>query len=337
MHNNPQLEAPAMPMLKAVHRAANTSTCNWQSDDFPDLRKRHESFSHMLGESHLPWTLGRRLEDDFRAAVNFRSFGAYRLAQCHCSGLDGFRSISELASTDAAYLTLLYLQEGRERLQAEGREIILNAGDLILWDSTQKMRFWVPEHVVKVSLLIPEQTFLSHLPQVHDYVGAVIRHDTSMSAILGAHMRALGSQINTLDDVQLGSIMDITLGLLTTTLKSEYGVDRSIQQAMLGRIQEYVVARLDDSDLSPAGIAATFGISIRHLYALFERQGTSVAAWIRARRMERARHDLETASLSGKTVTEIALDWGYSDLSHFSKAFKQTYGQAPRDFMRQCR
>jgi AraC-like DNA-binding protein len=289
----------------------------------------------MLHSSHLPWSIGRTLDDDFEAELDFRGVGGYRLARCRCSRLDGFRSSSEVADTDDAYLTLLYLQEGREQLTAESREISLKAGDLILWDSTQKMRFCVPENIAKVSLLIPQQALVSHLPQAQNYVGAIIREDASMGAILGAHMRALGAQINELTDAQLSSVMDVTLDLLATTLKSEYGIDRSVQLATLSRIREYVVSRLGDPDLSPARIAQAFGISIRHLYSLFEKQDSSVAAWIRAQRMDRARHDLMQVSLSGKSVTEIALDWGYEDLSHFSKTFKQTFGQAPREFLRQ--
>tara|TARA_R110001599_G_scaffold325504_1_gene537688 strand:- start:60397 stop:61374 length:978 start_codon:yes stop_codon:yes gene_type:complete len=316
---------------------AQSSASHWNSASEPSLRDRHERWSEMLHTSHLPWAIGKTLDEDFQAELSFRSFGAYRLAQCSCSRVDGFRSMSEVAGTDKAYLTLLYLQEGREQLTAEGREISLNAGDLILWDSTQKMRFRVPENISKVSLLIPEETLISHFPQAHNYIGAIIRQNAGMGAILGAHMRALGLQINELSDAQLSSVMDVTLDLLATTLRSEYGIDRSVQQATLSRIREYVVSRLGDPDLSPAGIAQVFGISIRHLYSLFEKQDSSVAAWIKVQRMDRARHDLMQAGLSGKSVTEIALDWGYQDLSHFSKTFKQAFGLAPREFLRQYR
>ncbi|MEM8562192.1 MAG: helix-turn-helix domain-containing protein [Pseudomonadota bacterium] len=316
-----------------VSHRRNRRAQRWCTSDEGTQRDRHERLAEMLRSSHLPWQIGSTPDSNFEAELIYRIHGGYRLALCDCDRLDGYRSSREVAETDTAYLTLLYLREGREQITAEGREIHLNAGDMMLWDSTQKMRFWVPEQLRKISLLIPEEALISHLPRAHDYVGAIIRHDHSMGAILGSHMQALGAQINQLSDAQLGSVMDSTLDLLAATLRSEHGIDRSVQQATLGRIKEYLVARLGDTTLNPASIAQDFDISIRHLYTLFEKQGTSVVAWIRTQRMERARHELMQVALSGKSVTEIALDMGYTDLSHFSKSFKQSFGEAPREFI----
>ena len=33
-----------------------------------------------------------------------------------------------------------------------------------------------------------------------------------------------------------------------------------------------------------------------------------------------------------RTIGEIALSWGFSDLTHFSRAFAQAYRVAPREF-----
>ncbi|MEM6580649.1 MAG: helix-turn-helix domain-containing protein [Pseudomonadota bacterium] len=307
---------------------------HWRTSDEATQRDRHERLAEMLRSSHLPWQIGSTLDYNFEAELIYRIHGGYRLAMCDCDRVDGYRSSREVADTNAAYLTLLYLREGREQITAEGREIQLNAGDMMLWDSTQKMRFCVPEQVQKISLLIPEETLISHLPRAHDYVGAIIRHDHSMGAILGSHMQALSAQIGKLSDAQLGAVMDSTLDLLAATLHSEHGIDRSVQHATLGRIKDYLVTRLGDATLNPASIARHFGISVRHLYSLFEKQGTSVVAWIRTQRMERARHELMQVALSGKSVTEIALDVGYTDLSHFSKSFKQAFGEAPRYFLK---
>lgn len=35
----------------------------------------------------------------------------------------------------------------------------------------------------------------------------------------------------------------------------------------------------------------------------------------------------------GKRISEIALRWGFNDLSHFSRAFRQRFGCAPREMV----
>ena len=36
--------------------------------------------------------------------------------------------------------------------------------------------------------------------------------------------------------------------------------------------------------------------------------------------------------LQNRSITDIALSWGFSDPSHFGRRFKQAYGMSPRDY-----
>jgi AraC family transcriptional activator of tynA and feaB len=57
--------------------------------------------------------------------------------------------------------------------------------------------------------------------------------------------------------------------------------------------------------------------------------------WVWSERLERCRRDLEEPLLRVRTVSEIAYSWGFSDVSHFSRSFKQKFGITPRE-CRQC-
>ncbi|GAA0626537.1 hypothetical protein GCM10009547_32520 [Sporichthya brevicatena] len=92
------------------------------------------------------------------------------------------------------------------------------------------------------------------------------------------------------------------------------------------RIETYLRANLADPDLSPETIAAAHFISTRHLHRLFAGTGRTVGQWLRAERLERARHDLVTGQGG---VAEISRRWGFSDPAVFSRAFKAAYGTAP--------
>ncbi|PPK65180.1 helix-turn-helix domain-containing protein [Actinokineospora auranticolor] len=101
---------------------------------------------------------------------------------------------------------------------------------------------------------------------------------------------------------------------------------------LLHRIHAFIDARLSDPELSPTGVAAANHVSTRQLYRLFETEGTTVARWIRDRRLERCRVDLLAARGTG--VSEVGARWGIPDSSYFSRVFRQTYGCAPRDYRR---
>jgi AraC-like DNA-binding protein len=57
--------------------------------------------------------------------------------------------------------------------------------------------------------------------------------------------------------------------------------------------------------------------------------GTSPGKWLLERRLEHSATLLQT---TGMSVTEIMFECGFENLSHFSKAFKERFGQSPSAF-----
>jgi AraC-like DNA-binding protein len=94
------------------------------------------------------------------------------------------------------------------------------------------------------------------------------------------------------------------------------------------RIASFIEKRLDDPELSPVMFARTHHISTRYLYLIFNERGRTVGGWIRARRLAQCRAELANSSRD-RTVTEIAMHWGFSDLAHFSRSFRSAYGVSP--------
>jgi AraC-like DNA-binding protein len=126
------------------------------------------------------------------------------------------------------------------------------------------------------------------------------------------------------------------LDLVTTLFNEELDLrgasSRDPHQILLGRIHDFIEANLGDPDLSPGSIAAAHYISTRHLHDLFRELGTTVAASIRERRLERCRRDLRDPVLSDRPVTAIAARWGFLDSAHFSRIFRAAYGESPTGY-----
>jgi AraC family transcriptional regulator len=80
--------------------------------------------------------------------------------------------------------------------------------------------------------------------------------------------------------------------------------------------------------LTIPGIARAAGISHNHLTRLFRAEtGTTVVAYIRRRRLERAHHLLRASTLS---IPAVAASVGIPDLQAFNKACRRELGAAPR-------
>ena len=101
--------------------------------------------------------------------------------------------------------------------------------------------------------------------------------------------------------------------------------------ALARSAMEIADARLTDPGLSPSSLARDLNVSVRTLHRSFAKTGEPVAAYIRRRRLERARAELAMPT-SRPDITEIAARWCFADNSHFTRAFRKQYGETPSQF-----
>lgn len=102
---------------------------------------------------------------------------------------------------------------------------------------------------------------------------------------------------------------------------------------------QHMLAALDYIDRSIANnislydIARESGFSVPHFYRLFRRlTGDTVGAYMLRRRMSLAAGDLKT---SGKSITGIALEYGFESHDVFTRAFTRVYGMPPGKYRRE--
>ena len=121
----------------------------------------------------------------------------------------------------------------------------------------------------------------------------------------------------------------------------ERGVVRPASRAAMGaiRIGRLSLARrlikhhLSNAALSPAFVAGLLGISVRHLYALFEATGISFSQTVTAQRVEESRRLLKEAP--ERSISQIAFASGFESLATFYRAFQAAHGASPGDFRAQ--
>ena len=86
---------------------------------------------------------------------------------------------------------------------------------------------------------------------------------------------------------------------------------------------------------SVSDLAMLAGVHASHLLRVFRRHhGTTIATYVRRRRIERARIEVAKGDLP---LSMIALDAGFSDQSHFTRIFRQTFGETPARYARSLR
>lgn len=110
---------------------------------------------------------------------------------------------------------------------------------------------------------------------------------------------------------------------------AEIARGRGVKVARLRAIKADIAAH--GGFLSADQIAARHRLSPRYVRKLFESEGTSLSDFMLGQRLARAHRLLSDPRRSGSTITALAFEAGFNDLSYFNRAFRRRYGRTPTD------
>ncbi|KRE16691.1 hypothetical protein ASE66_08680 [Bosea sp. Root483D1] len=99
---------------------------------------------------------------------------------------------------------------------------------------------------------------------------------------------------------------------------------------LFSRAQAHVERSLGDFGLTVGSLMKTLEATRGALYAVFGEHG-GVQAYIRERRLQRCYEVINGDDRAGETLSAIAFSFGFRSEAHFSRAFKERFGMAPRE------
>lgn len=224
---------------------------------------------------------------------------------------------------------VVYLVDGRARFG--GEPPVVDRGELAVLHDASHARIEVEPSAELIIVRIPEAAAGSHAPALRAATGRVLAAEQGSSGLVAHVLRALAAQhdLGTEHPIRLAEHVIGLIGLMCLDARDD---DSGWRSAMLRDAVDYIEQHLGELDLTPDRIAASQNISTRTLHRLFEREGLTLGAWIRTRRLDRCRADLADPDHAATSVSAIGARWGLWDAAHFSRLFKATYGASPRAY-----
>lgn len=216
-----------------------------------------------------------------------------------------------------------------------GREVTVGAGDAVAADSDAgAFRVVRAAPARMIGLRIPRHS----IPV--DAIGSsanpprLVSAQTAALQLLTGYLRgALSSSAlssTPLADVVIWHATElIALSLDPACAATPPPGDRSVRAARLAAIKTDIERHLTDGSLSAATLAARNGITARYLHKLFEDEEMTYSQFVLHRRLALAYRQLRHPRYATRTISSIASDTGFGDLSYFNRTFLRRYGMTP--------
>ena len=234
----------------------------------------------------------------------------------------------------AREIILTFVERGCFEFIQAGRHTVCPANSVVLMDVGVPLDAYQQGPLEILSFRLPE-TFLrqriaglsgllTRAQSAHQGAAAILRDLMHSSWRESAH---LGPDEGQVLPGMFASLIDAAFTPGKPALEND-----SHMATIHRRLQTVIEAEAHNPFLSPALIAARLGISVSYLFTVARRYGKSVRESVIERRLEGCRSLLIDPSWARRSITEIAFHWGFQDSSHFSRRFRERFGESPRAY-----
>jgi AraC-like DNA-binding protein len=256
-----------------------------------------------------------------------------RVSRVSASGHLLERTPRHMSPHEQSQFVLCLQLSGQGMVIQDGRTATLGPGDATIYDTSRPYTLSHHGHFNAIGVVIPADS-LSLRPRTMESLAALVMDSSDpVTSVVNGAIGSLEHGLAELPSLAQARVAHSIVELLETLClhyATSTGTLRSDSPlSQLDPIMRYIDEHLADPELSPPMIAAAHFMSVRSLHTLVKAGGTSVAGWIRHRRLERCRCDLANPALLSLSVAAIGARSGLIHAPHFSNLFRSKYGVTP--------
>lgn len=322
-----------LPLLSPKTSAASQHAMMFSTHDVT-AAERGDWWREVICRHYANVDITSKVDDTFQAETRLMSLGQLQLSSIRSSAISIKKQPRDPERIDQdAYFAVLLLS-GRYRLEQHGRMACLLPGDIAIYDATQPHDIDCAGEFSKLIFAMPRPILTTRFARPDACTAIRIAGTQGIGAVTSNFLRTLSANLDQLGQHELATISESALNLISLALASiqPTKLKHSRSQAMtLTRIKCYIAQNLSVSDLDTRIIAQAVGISPRYINVLFAQENQSLMRYVLQQRLDRCYQDIANHKQNGLKISSIAFRWGFNDLSHFSRVFRQRYGMSPRE------
>ena len=268
----------------------------------------------------------------FKATIKPISLHDLRIVRASFSPGITFRD-SELIKKDRSNsFALLIAQSGNIFVTHQGRDLRLGCGDATLLHSRASGDVGSLEQFSYMPVLIPHAELATRVPRFGDAITRRVPRQSEVLQLMRTYLRVLVKGRFSREGHQTIGEHIVDLAALAITSHGALGESSlsAVAAAYTRAIFDCITSHYSDPELSVPKVAQRLGISPRYLQRLLEKSGTSFTGHLAEVRLKHAFALLTAQAKSDVRICDVALQAGFSDISHFNRLFRSRFGDTPK-------
>lgn len=272
----------------------------------------------------------------FRGSVTQAPLGKAVCSEVCSDRQHVYRTPSRIARSDQDFVLIALGNRGDGGVAQDGREAVIHSGEFALYDTTRPYELKFNGAFTQTIFKVPREMLQRRLGATETLTAISFGAEVPLERLAYDFIFRLCQSADRLAPGNAAALSEQAVDLLAMALSERLGKtslpSSTHRSALLYRLKAHIRARLSDPDLSPAETAAALGMSPRYVNDLLADEDMSFQRYVLAERLAQCRRDLASPVLAHRHISEIAFAWGFNDLSHFGRVFREHFGMSPRDF-----
>ena len=245
------------------------------------------------------------------------------------------RTQDMVRKSEEGYLKIVAPTKGRAGVEQMGRQAWVGPGTWTIYDTTGSYAVGNPERVEHLIVMVPKAQMVERGLRLENLMARPVGGSSGIARVALTTMRSTYQELTNMSADAARGAGELITQLVHLSLLELAGQQTALTQreALKDRIRGYVALHLHNPALTVDQIAHALNCSKRHLYNAFAEEEETLASYIQRLRLEACIRELQqTAPAPARPITDIALSWGFNNLSHFSRVFREHTGKSPSEF-----
>lgn len=277
-------------------------------------------------------------DTSFDGRLDVRHAGDVVLTRLEANRHRVTRTAPRPRASDSAYLKIVAPQHGSAAVVQQDRQSTVGAGSWTIYDTTDRYTVSCPQSSDHLVVMVPKTRLLIAGLPLGDVTARHVGGTVGISRITLETFRKTWQELPHMNAASAHGSGEVILQLVQMSLlelagqrteSSQPGLQRELQR---DRVRQVIARHLRDPGLGVNRLAELLNCSTRHLHSVFAGSGETLAESIQRQRLDACMRELRTPELAARSITEIALSWGFSNVSHFSRVFRAHAGCSPSEY-----